>query len=89
MMKWKDVEGSGHGLILRNQFQHLPVRTGENNELSQDSLSLGRDLNPGPPQYDAGVLTSRPRATVRPRNYVQLALVTCYGQPVMFTMERI
>jgi hypothetical protein len=64
MMNWKDVEGSGHGLILRNQFQHLPGRTGENNEqLSQDSLSPGRDLNPGPPQYDAGVLTSRPRRT--------------------------
>jgi hypothetical protein len=25
--------------------------------LSQDSLSLGRDLSPGPPKYEAGVLT--------------------------------
>jgi hypothetical protein len=29
--------------------------------LSQDSWSQGRDLNPGPPKYEAGVLTTRPR----------------------------
>jgi hypothetical protein len=27
-------------------------------ELSQDSRSPGRDLNPGPPEYKAGVLTT-------------------------------
>jgi hypothetical protein len=26
--------------------------------LSQDSLSPGRDLNPGSPEYEAGVLTT-------------------------------
>jgi hypothetical protein len=26
--------------------------------LSQDSQSLGQDLNPGSPEYDAGVLTT-------------------------------
>jgi hypothetical protein len=32
--------------------------------LSQDSRSPGRDLNPGPPEYEAGVLTTRPRRLV-------------------------
>jgi hypothetical protein len=29
--------------------------------ISQDSRSPGRDLNPGPPKYEAGVLTTRHR----------------------------
>jgi hypothetical protein len=29
--------------------------------LCQDSRSPGVDLNPGPPAYEAGVLTTRPR----------------------------
>jgi hypothetical protein len=32
--------------------------------LSQDTLSRGRDLNAGPPEYDAGVLDTRPRRSV-------------------------
>jgi hypothetical protein len=32
--------------------------------LSQDSRSPGRDLKPGPPEYEAGVLTTRPRRSV-------------------------
>jgi hypothetical protein len=32
--------------------------------LSQVSRSPGRDLNPGPPEYEAGVLTTRPRRSV-------------------------
>jgi hypothetical protein len=28
--------------------------------LSQDSRSASRDLNPGPSEYEAGVLTTRP-----------------------------
>jgi hypothetical protein len=36
--------------------------TEENNEnLSQDSLSPGLKLNSGPPEYEAGALTTRPR----------------------------
>lgn len=30
-------------------------------EASQDSGSLGRDLRPGPPEYEAGLLTARRR----------------------------
>jgi hypothetical protein len=29
--------------------------------LGQDSRSLDRDLNPGPPGYEAGVLNTQPR----------------------------
>jgi hypothetical protein len=32
--------------------------------LSQDSRSPGRDLDPGPPEYEAGVLTTRPLVLV-------------------------
>jgi hypothetical protein len=31
--------------------------------LSHDSWSSGRDSNPGPPDYEAGLLTSRLRLT--------------------------
>jgi hypothetical protein len=44
---------------------HMPGRTEENHEnLSQDSLSPGRDLNPEPPEYETGVLTTQPRRSV-------------------------
>jgi hypothetical protein len=33
--------------------------------LSQDSRSPGRKLNHGPPEYEAGVLTTRPRRSVK------------------------
>jgi hypothetical protein len=33
-------------------------------KLSQDSRSLGRDLNLSPPEYEAGVLTTRLRNTI-------------------------
>jgi hypothetical protein len=32
--------------------------------LSQDRRSPGRDLNPGPPEYEAVVLNTRPRLSV-------------------------
>jgi hypothetical protein len=34
------------------------------NNFSQDSWSLGQDLNPGPPKYEAGVLTTRSQCLV-------------------------
>jgi hypothetical protein len=33
--------------------------------LNQHSLSLGRVLNPEPPEYEAEVLTARPRRSVK------------------------
>jgi hypothetical protein len=37
----------------------MTMETMEN--LSHDSWSLGQDLNPGPPEYEAGMLTTWPR----------------------------
>jgi hypothetical protein len=31
----------------------------------EDSRYSGRDLNPGPPEYEAAVLTTRPRRSIR------------------------
>jgi hypothetical protein len=45
--------------------RNLPGGTEENHEkISQDIRSPGSDLNPGPPEYEAGVLTTRPRRSV-------------------------
>jgi hypothetical protein len=46
--------------------QHLRGGTEQNREkkLNQDSLSLGRYLNPGPPEYGAGMLTTRQQRSV-------------------------
>jgi hypothetical protein len=39
--------------------RYMPGQNEENTKnLSQDSRSSGRDLNPGPPKYEAGVLTT-------------------------------
>jgi hypothetical protein len=42
--------------------QDLPGGTEENHENCRDS----RDLNPGPPEYESGVLTTGPRRSVLP-----------------------
>jgi hypothetical protein len=44
--------------------QHLPGRTEKSHEETQDSGSSGRDLNTGLPEYEAGVLHTRPRHCV-------------------------
>jgi hypothetical protein len=50
----------------RKFYKHLPGGTEENHENhSDDSWSRGRDLNLGPPEYKAGVLTPRLRLQVR------------------------
>jgi hypothetical protein len=47
-----ELEKSGHGLILR--YYTSICLEGLGKTLSQDSLSLGQDLNPGPPDYKEG-----------------------------------
>jgi hypothetical protein len=43
----------------------MPGGTEENHKnLSQNSWSLGQDLNQEPPEYEAGVLTTRPQHLV-------------------------
>jgi hypothetical protein len=41
--------------------RHLSEGTDEYHETPQDSRPPGRDLNPGPPEYEAGVLTTLPK----------------------------
>jgi hypothetical protein len=51
---------------------HLSGGTEETVEnLSQDCRSPGRDLNQEPPEYEAGVLSTRPRCSVLFRAEVQ------------------
>jgi hypothetical protein len=38
--------------------------------ISQDNRSPGRDLNPGPPEYDAGMLTTKLRRSVSSARYL-------------------
>jgi hypothetical protein len=61
----KDLEGSGHG----QTFWYYPGICLEElkkttKTLSKDSRSPGSDLIPGPPEYEEGVLTTRPRRLV-------------------------
>jgi hypothetical protein len=52
------MKGSWFNLKVLSQY--LDGRTEENYEnLSQDSQSPGRYLNPGPSEYEAGVLTTQ------------------------------
>jgi hypothetical protein len=63
---WKDFEGSGRGLILR-YYEYTGIRLEEPRKaLSQDSRFAGRDLYPGRPEHEAGVLSTRPRSSVVP-----------------------
>jgi hypothetical protein len=61
------LEGRYRGLILRyypsTRLEGLRKTT---NHLSQDNLFPGQDLKPRPPDYEAGVLTTRPRRSVLP-----------------------
>jgi hypothetical protein len=54
-----DLEGSGHG-IFKVLSWHSTAGTEENHKnFSQDGWSMGKDLNPGPPEYELGVLTTQ------------------------------
>jgi hypothetical protein len=59
------MEESGRGIISKAVSRHLSGGTKESHKiLSEDSLYPGRDLNPGPPEFEAGVLSPPPRRTV-------------------------
>jgi hypothetical protein len=63
-MNWK---GCGKKVLS----QHLPGVTEENHKTSsQDSQSPGQGLNPLPPKYEAGVLTTRPQRLVKALGFV-------------------
>jgi hypothetical protein len=63
MTNWK---GSGKNRSGQKALtQHFPVGAEENHgNLSRDSRSPGRDLNPGASEYEAGVLTTQLRRSV-------------------------
>jgi hypothetical protein len=94
--KWK-IHFKGYG---RNRTWHkfmalsqcFPGITEEKHEtLSQYSLSPSRYLNTGPPEYEAGVLTTRPRRSVWPHLSVCAArtsiLEYCVGFPRNMLLE--
>jgi hypothetical protein len=75
-MKGNNLEGSGRGLILRN---YPGIRLEGLRQITitcQDCRSLGRDLNPGPPKYEAGVLATRPRRSVNTTNSTLKKIMT-------------
>jgi len=54
MMNWKEGERKRPWPNFKVLSQHLPGETEENHEnLSHDSRSQDRDLNQGPPEYEA------------------------------------
>jgi hypothetical protein len=57
---------SGRDLILRYYPGICRRETEENHEsLSYDSQSSVQDLNPRPPEYEAGVLSTLPRRSIK------------------------
>jgi hypothetical protein len=68
MMKWKVFGRKWSWSNFKVLSWHSPGWTDESHEnLGQNSRSPGRDLNPGPPKQEAGVLTTRQRRSVRRR----------------------
>jgi hypothetical protein len=62
--KWKEAVVAQLTVLSR----HLSGGTEENHEKPHNSRSPGRDSNPGPPEYEAGVLTTRSRLSVEQLN---------------------
>jgi hypothetical protein len=66
MMNWKGCGRKRSWSNLRYYPRIWLDRTRKTiKNLSQDSRSPGRDLNPGPPEYEAGVLTTRSQCSVQ------------------------
>jgi hypothetical protein len=64
MMNWKGFVRKQPCSDVKVLPHHSSGGPEENHEkLSQDTMSADRDLNPGPPEYEAGALTTRPRLT--------------------------
>jgi hypothetical protein len=59
------LEGSCRSLILSNYHGIRLERLRKTmKNFCQDGRSPGRDLNPAPPEYGAGVITTRPRRSL-------------------------
>jgi len=59
------LEESGHSLTSRlYPGMRLEVLSKSTKDSSQDNRCPGRYFNPGPSEYETGVLTTRPRRSV-------------------------
>jgi hypothetical protein len=54
------METSSHGLIQDTQKISVEELGEISKSVSQDSLSSGRNMNAGPPEYETGVPTAQP-----------------------------
>jgi hypothetical protein len=62
MLNWKEVIRKRSWPNFKILSWQSPGGLRKNTEnVSQDSRSAGRDLNQGPPEYEAGMLTTQPR----------------------------
>jgi hypothetical protein len=79
-MGWKGCRSKRSYRNLKGISHPLPGGTEESHKLSQDNRSAGWDLNPGPPEYEAGVLTARPWCWVvtwKLDIYVEMKVTEC------------
>jgi hypothetical protein len=66
MMNWKGFERKQSWPNFKLLSKYFSGGTEGNHEhFIEDIRSPGRDFNPGPAEYEAGVLTTRPRRLVR------------------------
>jgi hypothetical protein len=62
MMNWNESERKRSWPNFKVLSRHSSGESEENHgNFSQDSRYTRRDLNPGPPEYEAGVLSTCPR----------------------------
>jgi hypothetical protein len=60
MMNWKGFGRKQSWPNFKVLYRHSRGRTEETHEKPHNSRSRDRALNPGPPEYEAEVLTARP-----------------------------
>jgi hypothetical protein len=65
LMNWIECEGSGFGLIEGAIAAFVCKDWGETTKTCQNSVSPGTRFKPESPEYEVGVLTTRPRCSVR------------------------
>jgi hypothetical protein len=91
MVNWKGFGRKQSWYNFKVLFQHSPGGTDETHEKPQDIRSPGSDFNPGPPEYEAGMLTTRPRPR-RLRFYVESfrwIILTKYFNYVLYSTNMV
>jgi hypothetical protein len=86
VMNWKWFGRKRLWPNFKELYQHSCRGAEENQEnFSQDRRFPGRDINPVPPEYEAGVFTSRPRRSVL--GIVHRYFVVCVLWAIVLMME--